>query len=103
MMTRSHLPVKQLYDAACRFISGEITVQRLGAFVSTGDFLADRLADLQDPLAHDLADHLETLEEVYAVSLDRQWLDLPEEEETLVRTAATSIRDLTSPSDVEPP
>lgn len=90
-----------MIEAASRLLAGEITVQPLGAFVSTVDFLIDQLVELPDPTRRVLADHLETLEEVYAVALDRHWTSLPREEESLVRNAATAIQVLSKTSEEE--
>ena len=68
-----------------------ISASRLGAFVSNAVFLVDRLAETKDPLSGVLGDPLDTLEQIYAVALDREWSDLPAEEESMARAAISAV------------
>ena len=92
---RGFLPSSQLLEAAERLLDGAINTGRLGVFLSDAVFLADRLAEAADDLSKQLGDLLETLEQLYAVALDRDWRDLPAEEESIARAVITAIVRLT--------
>ena len=90
MMTDS-LPRRQLHQATERIIGRPISVSGLGHYVGDATFLVDHLADANDPVAFPVGQALETLEEIYAVALDRGWPELPPEEALLARETVEKI------------
>jgi hypothetical protein len=91
MMTKNSLPRRQLLEATERILGRSISIARLGQYLGAATFLADHLADANDPAAPRVRVALESLEEIYAVALDRQWSNLPSEEAAMSDAAVAEI------------
>jgi hypothetical protein len=91
MMTKNSLPRRQLLEATERILGRSISIARLGQYLGTATFLADHLVDANDPAELRISVALESLEEIYAVALDRQWPELPSEEATMAGAAVEEI------------
>jgi hypothetical protein len=93
-MRADSLQRKQLLDATERAARASTSVSQLGGYVATATFLANHLAEAGDPVGARIGQALESLEETYAVALDRNWSELPFEAASVVRAALGEIEQL---------
>jgi hypothetical protein len=91
MMPTDSLPRRQLLEATERILGRSISITRLGQYLGAATFLADHLTDANNAAELRISVALESLEEIYAVALDRQWSELPSEEAAMAGAAFAEI------------
>jgi hypothetical protein len=91
MMPTDSLPRRQLLEATERILGRSISIARLGQYLGAATFLADHLTDANNAAELRISVALESLEEIYAVALDRQWSELPSEEAAMAGAAFAEI------------